>query len=251
MEESAPVVKVADVQADPAIKVPSVEPKKKAVVRRATARAIKKAEAENAPVSEHLLFGKYSLKDVIVNDQSLANQILLVQRPFPNNFGRKEGASYLSTHISIVERLVNKLMRGGTGQKIGGRVIRTKGRLQGKKIKVMHIVERAFEVINKKSGKNPAQMLVNALEHSAPMEDTTRIRYGGINYPVSVGVSASRRLDIALRNIALAALIGAFKNKRSLSESLADEIILAANKDPASYSIKRKGEQERIARSAR
>ncbi len=151
----------------------------------------------------------------------------------------------------MVERLINKLMRGGTGQKIGGKVIRTKGALQGKKLKVMHILEDAFEIINKKTGKNPVQVLVNALENAAPIEDTTRIRYGGINYNVAVGISAQSRLDVALRNVALASLISAFKNKKSLADALADEIILAAAKDSNSYAIKKKVELERIARSAR
>ncbi|MDE1855552.1 MAG: 30S ribosomal protein S7 [Candidatus Micrarchaeota archaeon] len=201
--------------------------------------------------SESLLFGKYSLKEVTVNDPSLANYIILVPKAFPNTFGRRKNRVYYVTHVNIIERLMNKLMRGGTGQKIGGKVIRTKGALQGKKVKVMHIVEDAFEAISKKAGKNPAQVLVNALENTAPIEDTTRIRYGGINYNVAVGISAARRLDVALRNMALASLIGAFKSKKSLADALADELVLAANKDPNSYAIKKKVELERIARSAR
>ena len=45
--------------------------------------------------------------------------------------------------------------------------------------------------------------------------------------------------------------LGAFKNKKSLAEALAGELILAASKDPMSYAIKKKVELERIARSAR
>ncbi|MDE1874282.1 MAG: 30S ribosomal protein S7 [Candidatus Micrarchaeota archaeon] len=201
--------------------------------------------------TESLLFGKYSTKDVVVEDPSLANYITLTPKAYPNTFGRRRNRVYYVAHVSVVERLINKLMRGGTGQKIGGKVIRTEGALQGKKIKVVHVVEDAFEIINKKTGKNPVQMLVNALENAAPIEDTTRIRYGGINYNVAVGISAARRLDVALRNMALSSLIGAFKNKKSLADALADEITLAANKDPTSYAIKKKVELERIARSAR
>jgi small subunit ribosomal protein S7 len=213
--------------------------------------ARRSAKKENIAFSESLLFGKYSLKEVSVNDPSLANYIVLAPKAFPNTFGRRKNRVYYVTHVNIVERLMNKLMRGGTGQKIGGKVIRTKGALQGKKVKVMHIVEAAFEIINKKTGKNPAQVLVSALENTAPIEDTTRIRYGGINYNVAVGISAARRLDVALRNMALSSLIGAFKSKKTLADALAEELILSANKDPASYAIKKKVELERIARSAR
>ncbi len=119
--------------------------------------------------------------------------------------------------MNIVERLDNSLMRGGTGGKVGGHVIRTKGRLQGKKIKAMNMIEVAFDTINKQTGKNPLQVFVQALENSAPIEDTTRVRYGGIKSNVAVDISASRRLDIALRNIAMATVIGSFGNKRTLA----------------------------------
>ncbi|MGC8547710.1 MAG: 30S ribosomal protein S7 [Candidatus Micrarchaeia archaeon] len=215
----------------------------------------KRAQASNKAVSialgEQLIFGKYSTKDVTIDDASLANYILLTPRANINTFGKRKDKTHYVAQVSIVERLINRLMRGGTGQKIGGKVIRTEGRLQGKKLKLMGIVERAFDEIAEKTKKNPIQVLVDALENSAPIEDTTRIRYGGINYNVAVGISASRRLDVALRNVALAALINAFKNRRTLEDALANEIILAANKDSNSYAIKRKVEMEHIARSAR
>jgi small subunit ribosomal protein S7 len=223
--------------------------KKKAGPKKAAKKEAVVASASS--FSEPLLFDKYSMKEVSVNDPSLANYITLTPKAFPNTFGRRKNRVYVAVHVNIIERLINKLMRGGTGAKVGGKVIRTKGALQGKKVKVMHILEDAFEIINKKTGKNPVQVLVNALEYAAPIEDTTRIRYGGINYNVAVGISAARRLDVALRNVALASLISAFKNKKRLADSLADEITLAASKDANSYAIKKKVELERIARSAR
>ncbi len=172
-------------------------------------------------------------------------------RRYPNIYGRRKNHAYYTSHINIVERLVNKLMRGGTGRKVGGKVIRTEGRLQGKKIKTMHIVEDAFDIINSKTGKNPLQKFIEALEHAAPIEDTTRVRYGGITYNVAVDISSKRRVDVALKNIALAAITGGFNSRKSISEALADEIILAANGDPNSYAIKKRTDAERMARSAR
>ncbi len=198
-----------------------------------------------------LLFGKYPISDVVVSDKSMINQVRFNMQTYPNIFGRRKRKSYYDSHISIVERLINKLMRGGTGKKVGGKVIRTNGRLQGKKLKVLHIVEDAFEIISKKSNKNPVQVFVDALQNSAPIEDTTRVRYGGISYNVAVGISATRRVDVALKNIALASLIGAFKKKKSLSEALADELIHAAENSPESYAIKKRTEGERIAKRAR
>ncbi len=211
-----------------------------------------KTEHSQTPVkSRALLFGKYSTYDIVVGDESVRNYVRFNGQVFPNMYGRRRYHAYYHSHLDIVERLVNKMMRGGTGKKIGGKVIRTEGRLQGKKLKVMRIVEQAFEEINKKTGKNPVQVFVDALQNAAPIEDTTRVRYGGISYNVAVGISSNRRVDVALRNIALAALINAFNKKKKLAGALAEELTLAADKAPESYAIKKRLEGERIAKRAR
>jgi len=200
--------------------------------------------------SETLLFNKYSY-DVEVYDPSLRNYINLKPTAFPHSYGRKSQNQFHKMHMNIIERLENYLMRGGTGSKVGGKVIRTKGRMQGKKIKAMNTIKSAFDTINRQTGKNPIQIFIQALENSAPIEDTTRVRYGGIISSVAVDVSASRRLDIALRNIAMATVIGSFRNKRTMAQALANELVLTANNDINSYAIKRKNETERMARSAK
>ncbi|MDE1850960.1 MAG: 30S ribosomal protein S7 [Candidatus Micrarchaeota archaeon] len=198
-------------------------------------------------IEEALLFEKYSYKDVVINDLSLANYINMVPKSYPNVYGRQKHQG----NVNVVERLMNKLMRGGTGHKVGGHVIRTKGQLQGKKLKVMHVVEDAFDIIAKNTKKNPLQIFINALERAAPIEDTTRVRYGGISYNVAVDISSIRRVNVAINNLAFSAVIGAFKNRKTLSEALANELILASNNDPVSYAIKKRTESERMARSAR
>ncbi|MCL5100433.1 MAG: 30S ribosomal protein S7 [Candidatus Marsarchaeota archaeon] len=217
----------------------------------ATAEKPKRRKRESPVAGEgSLLFGKYDISEVLVSDQSIVKYVRFTPNQYPNIFGRRKFKSYYNSHINIVERLITKLMRGGTGKKVGGKVIRTKGRLQGKKLKVTHIVEDAFERISK-SGKNPVQVLVNAIQNSAPIEETTRVRYGGIGYNVAVGISPRRRVDVALKNIALAALIGAFRKKKTLSQALADELSMASDKSADSYAIKKKIETERIAKRAR
>ena len=57
---------------------------------------------------------------------------------------------------------------------------------------------------------------------------------------------------MALRNISLAAIMGAFDKKKTLPQALADEIELAAKGDVnSSYAIKKRDETERMARSSR
>jgi small subunit ribosomal protein S7 len=142
-------------------------------------------------------------------------------------------------------------MRGGTGEKAGGKVIRTHGKMQGKKFKAIKIVENAFAEIAEKTKKNPIQVLVEALENTAPREDTTRVQFGGVSYQVAVDVSAERRLDMALRNIAMASIIGAFNKKKTLASALAEELVLASTGNVASYAIKKRDQTERMARGAR
>ena len=198
------------------------------------------------------LFGKYSMEGIEMADKSLAQVISLKPVSVPHSFARHKRKSLGKMEVNIVERLINKLMRGGTGEKTSGKVIRTKGRLQGKKMQTMRAVEKAFQMVEEKTKQNPVQVLVKALENSAPNEDVTRVSYGGVSYQIAVDISATRRLDLALHNIALSALMGTFKKKKTLADAIAEEIVYTAQGDVQnSYAIRKKDETERMARSAR
>ncbi|MEM4554919.1 MAG: 30S ribosomal protein S7 [Candidatus Anstonellaceae archaeon] len=201
---------------------------------------------------EQKIFGKYSVSDVKISDPSLALYANLSPVLLPHSHGRHAKVQFGKRKVNIVERLANKLMRGGTGEKTSGKVIRTDGRMQGKKTKALAIVQEALEIVEARTKKNPIQLLVDALQNSAPREDFTRVSMGGVSYQVAVDISASRRLDMALRNIALAAVMGSFDKKKTLAEALADEIEFAAKGDVnSSYAIKKRDETERMARAAR
>jgi small subunit ribosomal protein S7 len=95
------------------------------------------------------------------------------------------------------------------------------------------------------------EVLVKAVENSAPCEDTTRISYGGIAYRLSVDVSPQRRVDLSLRNITEAARQASINNPRSIEECLAEELILAANRDIKSHAVSKRYELERVAQANR
>ncbi len=235
--------------------------KRKRTTRSAASKTKKRPKAKKAAspnenslslnLNYNMLFGTYDYGSVEVRDLSLRNYINLKPIAYPTTFRSNSKKMFSKAEINIVERLVNSIMRGGTGKRVGGHVIRTEGRLQGKKTKVMHIVMKAFGIISEKTKKNPIQILVMALENSAPIEDTTRIRQGGTVSTIPVDMSASRRLDIALKNVALASIVGAFKKRKSISQALADELIMASSNDVNSYAIRIKNEKDRMARSAR
>jgi len=198
------------------------------------------------------LFGKYSLENLEVKDLSLAQAMSLKSTEVPHSFGRHKKRALGKIEMNVVERLANKLMRGGTGEKTSGKVIRSDGRMQGKKLKALKFVEKALDTVEKETKENPVQVLLRALENSAPREDVTRVSHGGVSYQIAVDISATRRLDMALRNIALAALMGTYGKPKSLDKALAEEIISTAKGDvQTSYAIKKRDETERMARSAR
>ncbi|MCC7552591.1 30S ribosomal protein S7 [Candidatus Micrarchaeota archaeon] len=198
------------------------------------------------------LFEKYDYDNIEVSDISLKPYINLNPVVIPHSYGRHGKKQFGKADVNLVERLINKLMRAGTGEKLGGKVIRTHGGIQGRKSKASTSVEKAFEIVFKKTKENPIQLLVKAVENSAPREDFTRVALGGVTYQVAVDVSPLRRVDMALRNIALAAIMGAFDKKKTLAQALADELEQTAKGDPqTSYAIKKRNEVERMAKAAR
>ncbi len=193
-----------------------------------------------------LLFNKWDTSEISIEDIGLKNVILI--QPFmtiPITFGRHEHQRLKKSEVHIIERLANKLMH------FGKRYAKNTGRMGGKKARVINVVKTALEIIYLETGKNPVELLIRAIENTAPNEDTTRIVYGGVVYHVSVDVSPLRRVDLALRFIAEGVRISSYSNPQSMEEVLAKEIILASNSDMNSYAIKKKNEQERIAMSSR
>jgi len=197
----------------------------------------KKAERKAEEEKEIKLFGKWSFKEVEVRDPGLKRYISLKPVVVPHSMGRHEHKRFGKANVNIVERLVNNLMRPGKNA--------------GKKAKAINIVKHAFEIIHLRTGRNPIEVLVRAVENSAPCEDTTRIAYGGIVYHLSVDVSPQRRVDLALRYICEGARQAAMHNPRSIEECLAEELILAANNDMKSYAVSKRHELERIAMASR
>ncbi len=188
-------------------------------------------------VEEIKLFGKWSYDDIIVRDPGLKRYICLKPAFLPHTGGRHAKRRFGKAEIPIVERLMNKLMRPG--------------RNMGKKHLAYNIVKKTFDLIYLKTGMNPIQVLIRAIENSAPREETTRIMYGGIVYHVAVDISPLRRIDMALKHLTEGARSKAFNNPMPIEEALADELIAAANNDPRSHAIQRKEEIERIALSSR
>jgi small subunit ribosomal protein S7 len=183
------------------------------------------------------LFQKWTFKDISVVDIGLQRYLNLTPMVAPHSMGRHEHQRFRKAKVNIVERLINGLMRSGKNS--------------GKKAKATNIVKEAFEIINVRTGKNPIEVLVKAVENASPCEDTTRISYGGVVYHLSVDVAPQRRIDLAIRHITEGARTSSKNNPRSIQETLADELVLAANKDIKSVAVAKRNEIERVAQSSR
>ncbi|MGI0081697.1 MAG: 30S ribosomal protein S7 [Nitrosopumilaceae archaeon] len=192
-----------------------------------------------------LLFRKWDLSQIDIKDPGLKNAISLNKTIMPLTFGRSALKRFNKAEINIVERLANKLLH------FGKRYAKNTGRMGGKKTRSINTVKAALEIIHLRTGKNPVEVLVRAIENSAPNEDTTRIVYGGTVYHVSVDVAPLRRVDLALRFIAEGVRDSSFSNPKAMEENLAEHLIMAAANDMNAPSIKKKNELERIAMASR
>jgi small subunit ribosomal protein S7 len=183
------------------------------------------------------VFGKWDASEVTCRDPGLAPYVNLTTVGVPHTGGRHANAWFGKAKLSVVERYINKLMRTG--------------KYTGKKQGAMKAFEEALDTMHERSGDNPLQLFVDALCYAAPMEEITRIKFGAVSQPKAVDASPSRRLDIALRNLAAGAASGTRKSKRTLTQCIVNEITKASSGDVTSFAVAKKEEVERIAASAR
>jgi small subunit ribosomal protein S7 len=182
-----------------------------------------------------LLFGEWDVTNVEFSDPSTERYITVT--PIAHTMGRHSDKQFKKSEISIVERLINRLMQTDENT--------------GKKQLATTIVSNAFETVHERTDENPVQVLVEAVENSAPREETVRLKYGGISVPKAVDVAPQRRVDQALKFIAEGVYGDSFKTTTDAEDALAQQLIGAADNDVQTYSVNQKEEKERVAAAAR
>lgn len=110
---------------------------------------------EEKQEKEIRLFGKWSFNNIEKKDLGLDKYISLKPVVVPHSMGRHEHKRFRKAGVNIVERLVNDLMRPGKNA--------------GKKARIINIVKHALEIVNLRTGKNPVEVLVRAIENSVPL----------------------------------------------------------------------------------
>lgn len=192
-------------------------------------------QSDDETIVSAKLFGVWEIDDIEFSDPSTRRYITIT--PIGHTMGRHSNKQFEKSNISIVERLINRLMKSSGNT--------------GKKQQTTRIVRDAFDIVHEQTDENPVQILVQAVENAGPREETVRLKYGGISVPKAVDVAPQRRVDQALKFIAEGAHSSSFKSATPAAEALAHQLIGAANFDRQSYPIGQKEEQERVAAAAR
>ena len=184
-----------------------------------------------------MVFGKWDASEVTCADPGLEPYINLTTIGTPHSGGRHANAWFGKSKLSVIERFINNLMRTG--------------KFSGKKQHCVKALESSLDNLAIRTGQNPLQKFIDAIVEAAPCEETTRIKLGAVSQPKAVDSSPSRRLDVALRNLAIGCTSATAKSRRTLTEGIVAELSKAAEGDVGSYSVGKREEIERIAASAR
>ncbi len=199
-------------------------------------------------MSELLVFNKWSTSGIAVTDPGLIPYLTLAPRIVPKTGARYAGKRFHKSKITIIERLINKMMIPGHK---GKKHLHSSGHMTGKANNAYGIVLRALEIIEQKTKKNPLSVLAKAVENAAQREEIITIEYGGARYPKAVECAPQRRIDLVLRYFSQGSYQKSFNSKKGIENALAEEIMAASQSSPNSFALQKKLEIERQADSSR
>ncbi|HHW18394.1 MAG TPA: 30S ribosomal protein S7 [Firmicutes bacterium] len=128
----------------------------------------------------------------------------------------------------LVTRLTNKVM------------------YDGKKSLARKLVYRAMDIIREKTGKDPLEVLDQAVKNAMPVLEVRPRRVGGATYQVPIEVRNERRLSLAIRWLVDFARE---RSERGFENRLAAEIMDAAGN--TGNTVRRKEEMHKMAEANR
>lgn len=115
----------------------------------------------------------------------------------------------------------------------------------GKKSPAEKQVYAAMEIIKQKTGKDPVEVLTQAMDNVKPLMEVRSRRIGGAAYQIPVPVTPERRESLAVRWVVAASKKRSSKEYHSFAEKLAAEIIAALEKQ--GEAIKKRQDMEKMA----
>lgn len=205
------------------------------------------AELEKEKSDQFKLFGMYDVSDIKIMDPGMKRYINLDPKLVVKSYGRIR-EKFGKGKINLLEIFANLV--GVPGHRGKKHKIQT-GWKTGKYSQNMRIVLETLKIIEEKTKQNPVQVLVSAIENSAPRDGVTVIEYGGARYPQAVDISPLRRVTMTLRQMVQGSYDKSFNKKTKIEQALATEIMKAYNRDTDSFSMQKRKDSEKQADSAR
>ena len=114
--------------------------------------------------------------------------------------------------------------------------------LSGKKSVAENIIYNAFDLIQSRSGKDPLEVFLAAINNCKPLVEVKSRRVGGANYQVPVEVRPVRRMALSMRWLREAA---ARRSEKSMAQRLASELLEAS--ENRGGAMRRRDEVHRMA----
>ncbi len=106
---------------------------------------------------------------------------------------------------------------------------------RGKKSKAQKILYKAFDIIKKKTDKDPLEIFDKAIDNISPRVEVRSRRIGGANYQIPYKTDAQRRFILASRWILNAARS---KKGQPMANKLAIELIQASKGEGSAFQKK-------------
>ena len=191
------------------------------------------------------LFNKWSSEGIEIGDKGLKNYINLKSVIVPRSSGRESKQQFYKSNMHIIERLMNHVLVPGHR---GRKHLISSGNVAGKSSTVWNMMKRMLEIIEKRTKKNPVEVVARAIENAALREEITSYQMGGIIVRKAVITAPQRRVDLALRLIAQGSYQKSHGKTKKMEEALADELVACYEYDSSKSNAIR--EKERIEREA-
>ncbi len=116
--------------------------------------------------------------------------------------------------------------------------------LKGKKERSRQIVYGALEIVERRAGRDPLDVLKRAVDNIRPQVEVRSRRVGGSSYQVPIDVRPRRANTLAVRWLVSFARK---RRERTMEERLANEILDASNN--TGLAVKRKEDVHKMAES--
>lgn len=141
---------------------------------------------------------------------------------------RRETPPDVRYNNMVVQMLINRLMR------------------RGKKSTATTAMYDALEMIQERTGRDPIEVLDQAIKNVGPAMEVRPRRVGGATYQVPMEVPTSRKLTLAMRWIIDSSRA---RSGKSFSEKLAGELMDAANNQGSA--VRKREEAHKMAEANR